>query len=216
MATFILADNQELSRYAFETMIKQDTSNRVFSANNRKALTELLIANQDAVVVLDYKLFDFIDDNQLMIASERFSKAVWLLVSDELTKNFLNRVIYTSHAFSIVFKGSPLSEIHEALKAVVRHSRFVCQQAMEIILAKDNLNSDENRSVPLTVTEIDIVKLIAQGKTTKEIAVERNLSVHTVTTHRKNIFRKLEINTVYELTKYALRLGLIDPAEFYI
>lgn len=68
----------------------------------------------------------------------------------------------------------------------------------------------------LTKTETEIVRAIAQGKTTKEIAAERFSSIHTITTHRKNIFRKLGINTAHEATKYALRAGLVDPSEFYI
>jgi DNA-binding CsgD family transcriptional regulator len=54
------------------------------------------------------------------------------------------------------------------------------------------------------------------GKTTKEIAYEQNLSFHTINTHRKNIFRKLEINNVHEAIKYALRAGIIDLSEYCI
>ena len=68
----------------------------------------------------------------------------------------------------------------------------------------------------LTETETEIVRAIAQGKTTKEIANERFSSVHTITTHRKNIFRKLGINTAHEVIKYALRAGLVDSSDFYI
>ena len=60
------------------------------------------------------------------------------------------------------------------------------------------------------------MKSIAMGKTTKEIANERFLSFHTVNTHRKNIFRKLNVNNVHEATKYALRAGIIDMAEYCI
>ena len=63
---------------------------------------------------------------------------------------------------------------------------------------------------------MEIVKAIAQGKTTKEIAAERVSSIHTITTHRKNIFRKLGINTAHEVVKYAFRAGLIDSSDFYI
>ena len=57
---------------------------------------------------------------------------------------------------------------------------------------------------------------IALGKTTKEIAFEHNLSFHTINTHRKNIFRKLEVNNVHDAIKYALRAGIIDSSEYYI
>ena len=68
----------------------------------------------------------------------------------------------------------------------------------------------------LTNTEKIILKEIALGKTTKEIAAERNLSFHTINSHRKNIFRKLEVNNVHEATKYAMRAGIVDMAEYYI
>ncbi|GAE15051.1 anthranilate synthase [Bacteroides pyogenes JCM 10003] len=54
------------------------------------------------------------------------------------------------------------------------------------------------------------------GKTTKEIAAEKNLSFHTINSHRKNIFRKLGVNNAHEATKYAMRAGIVDLAEYYI
>ena len=80
----------------------------------------------------------------------------------------------------------------------------------------DKEEKKEKRGSSLTVTECEILKLMALGKTTKEIAAERFLSVYTVMTHRKNIFRKLEVNNVYEATKYALRAGIVDAVEYYI
>ena len=65
----------------------------------------------------------------------------------------------------------------------------------------------------LTQTEKNILKEIALGKTTKEIAAEKNLSFHTINSHRKNIFRKLGVNNVHEATKYAMRAGIVDLAE---
>ena len=84
---------------------------------------------------------------------------------------------------------------------------------MEAILSQQH--EDEKPDL-LTATETEIVRAIAQGKTTKEIAADRFSSVHTITTHRKNIFRKLGVNTAHEVTRYALRAGLLDPSEFYI
>ncbi len=50
----------------------------------------------------------------------------------------------------------------------------------------------------------------------KEIAALRNSSVHTIITHKKNLFRKLEVNNIYEATKYALKAGMIELVEYYI
>ena len=98
---------------------------------------------------------------------------------------------------------------------VSQHNRYLSQRAMETIIAQQQEEKQMSNYV-LTQTETEIVRAIAQGKTTKEIAAERYLSVHTVTTHRKNIFRKLGINTAHEATRYALRAGLVDSSEFYI
>ena len=214
MRNYIIADNQELTRFALESLLKKDEENVVYRAFDKARLVELLKEHESAVVLLDYTLFDFADEDQLLIIAERFNLSDWILISDELTPQFLRRVVYSSHQFSVVYKDGPLSEVREALSAVNRHTRYLSQRALETIITQQQ-QEEETPSV-LTTTEMEIVKGIALGKTTKEIAAERFSSIHTVTTHRKNIFRKLGINTAHEAVRYALRAGLIDPSEFYI
>lgn len=214
MRNFIIADNQELTRYALESLLRQDEDNSVHKAYDKVGLVELLKEHENAVVLLDYTLFDFTDEDQLLIIAERFSLSQWILISDDLTPQFLRRVIYSSHQFSIVYKDGSLKDIRDALDAVSRHGRHISQRALETIIIQQQ--EEEERPSVLTTTEMEIVKAIAQGKSTKEIANERFSSIHTITTHRKNIFRKLGINTAHEAVKYALRAGLIDPSEFYI
>jgi len=214
MRNYIIADNQELTRFALESLLQKDEDITVYRAFDRAGLVALLKEHESAVVLLDYTLFDFADEDQLLIIAERFALSQWILISDELTPQFLRRVVYSSHQFSVVFKDGPLSEVREALNAVERHSRYLSQRALETITIQQQ--EEEKSENILTTTEMEIVKAIAQGKTTKEIAAERFSSIHTVTTHRKNIFRKLGINTAHEAVKYALRAGLIDPSEFYI
>ena len=214
MRNYIIADNQELTGYALQSLLKRDEGSAVFRALDKAGLVALLKEHESAVVLLDYTLFDFADEDQLLIIAERFNLSDWILISDELTPQFIRRVVYSSHQFSVVFKDGPMSEIREALQAVNRHSRYLSQRALETIIAQQQ--EEEKSDNILTQTETEIVRAIAQGKTTKEIAAERFSSIHTVTTHRKNIFRKLGINTAHEAVKYALRAGLIDPSEFYI
>ncbi len=214
MRKYIIADNQELTRFALESLLQKDEEDAVYRAFDKARLVELLKEHESAVVLLDYTLFDFADEDQLLIIAERFNLSQWILISDDLTPQFIRRVVYSSHQFSVVFKDGPLSEVREALSAVNRHTRYLSQRALETIITQQQ-QEEETPSV-LTTTEMEIVKGIALGKTTKEIAAERFSSIHTVTTHRKNIFRKLGINTAHEAVKYALRAGLIDPSEFYI
>ena len=215
MRKYIVADNQELTAFAIRSLLKRDEEQVVYRAVDKAGLIQLLREHEDSVVILDYTLFDFADEDQLLIVAERFALSEWILLSDELTPQFIRRVVYSSHQFSVVFKDGPLNEVREALRSVERHNRYLSQRALETIITQQQEEEDKSDSI-LTQTESEIVKAIAQGKTTKEIAAERFSSIHTVTTHRKNIFRKLGINTAHEAVKYALRAGLIDPSEFYI
>lgn len=213
MKHYILADNQELTGFALQSLLKRDEANLVLRASDKAGLIELLKEHEDAVVLLDYTLFDFLDEDNLLIVSERFPLTRWVLISDELSRNLMRKTIYASHAFSVVFKSEPMAVIHDAISAATNQKRYISQRATEVILTQDQ--QEEHHSV-LTATEIEIAKAIALGKTTKEIANERFSSVHTITTHRKNIFRKLGANTAHEVVKYALRAGWVDPSEFYI
>ena len=186
--TYILADNQDLTRFAVESLIRQSGDSRTLRVSDRAGLVEALKAHESAVVVLDYTLFDIADEEQLLIISE-----------------------YSSHRFSIVFKDEQLKSLRDALRSASAGQRFISQRAMEIILAQQ---TEEKQPDVLTATERDIVRAIAKGLTTKEIAEERFSSVHTITTHRKNIFRKLGVNTAHEVVKYALRAGLVESFEF--
>ncbi len=178
--------------------------------------TELLLQlskHPDSAVVLDYTLFDINDVDEMQILCERFPQTRWIIFSFDLTPDFVRRLVAISHQFSILLKDSPLSEIRECLLLVSQQKRYICQRMTEILLTPAAPQDEDHH---LTKTETEILKDIALGLTTKEIAECRFSSFHTVNTHRKNIFRKLGVNNVHEATRYALRAGLVDAAEYYI
>ena len=93
MRNYIIADNQELTRFALESLLNKDEDNAVYRAFDRAGLVALLKEHESAVVLLDYTLFDFADEDQLLIISERFSLSDWILISDDLTPQFIRRVV---------------------------------------------------------------------------------------------------------------------------
>lgn len=212
MNAIILADRQDITaegiRRVFEAMGEQ----QLFKADDKAGLVELLCRYPDAVVVLDFTLFDINDAEELMVLHERFQQTRWVLFSVDLSSDMVRRVA-VSQCFSVLLKECPLHEIKECLQMACRHNRYICRNMMEQLLVPAHHDVEETR---LTKTETQILVDIARGMTTKEIAEKRFSSFHTVNTHRKNIFRKLGVNTVHEATKYALRAGLIDAAEYYI
>ena len=171
MRKYIIADKQELTRFALESLLRQDEENVVYKVSDKAGLVALLKEHESAVVFLDYTLFDFTDEEQLLIIAERFNLSDWILISDELTPQFIRRVVYSSHQFSVVFKDGPLNEVREALKSVEHHTRYLSQRALETIITQQQ-EEDKTDNI-LTQTETEIVKAIALGKTTKEIAAER-------------------------------------------
>lgn len=171
-------------------------------------------------MILDYTLFDFAGADELIVLRERFKEVDWLLFSDELSIGFLRQVLFSSMAFGVVMKDNSKEEILTALQCASRKERFICNHVTNLLLSGNIQQVSSSTNIQedhlLTATEKNILKEIASGKTTKEIAAEKNLSFHTINSHRKNIFRKLGVNNVHEATKYAMRAGIVDLAEYYI
>lgn len=216
----ILADRQDITRaglqYVLTDMfpgIELHYSEDKASLIERLKLSDFRPSNE-AIVVLDYTQFDFINDSELSIVAARFPHSRWILFSEELSVDLVRRVIGAGAQFSVLLKESPMNEIRECIKYAVNDHRYICQRMTELLFAPQQ--HVEQELVTLTKTETEILRDIALGLTTKEIAEKRFSSFHTVNTHRKNIFRKLSVNNVHEATRYALRAGIVDEAEYYI
>ena len=213
MIHYIIADNQELTRAGLKSVIKAKQPGEVTIADDKTELIIQLKEHPESIILLDYTLFDFNDANSLLITADRFAKSQWILISEDLTTDFIAQIYYSSRNISILFKDAPINDLVNALHSASEGERFISQRAAEILL---NQRQKEEVETNLTQTEVEILKAIAQGKTTKEIANERFSSVHTINTHRKNIFIKIGVNSAHEAIKYAFRSGLVDTSEFYI
>lgn len=215
MRQVILADKQDITKAGILYLLNCFKGfGKIAEADNKRELLIGLVEEPDSIVILDYSLFDFSSQEELFIMNARFNAAYWIIFSEELSEEFLQRLVHNNSSFSVVFKDSSKEEIGSALELSLKNERFICNRASNQLLGKRN--STDHQDHILTGSEKEILHLLALGKTTKEIAAERFSSYHTITTHRKNIFRKLEVNTVYEATKYALRAGIVDSAEYYI
>jgi DNA-binding NarL/FixJ family response regulator len=209
---FLLADNQDITRAGIQYYLTPLAVNSVEEVADKATLLARLAAEPTSAVVLDYTLFDIQGIDDLLVMVTRFPQAHWLLFSDELSEDFIRRVSLEPQV-SMMLKNNSGDEIRTALQCVARGERFLCHQVTNLLLTA--AKSVDVHSV-LTPTELDILRMIARGLSVKEIAQERVSSIHTIVTHKKNIFRKLEVNNVYEATKYALRAGLVEMVEYYL
>ena len=220
MREFIIADNQDITKAGMMFLLsRQKDTALLLEADNKAELIQQLRLHPGAVVILDYSSFDFVSSDELIVLHERFKEADWLLFSDELSIGFLRQVLFSSMSFGVVLKDNSKEEILTALQCASRKERFICNHVSNLLLSGNSQTSllhPIQQNDLLTPAERSILKEIALGKTTKEIAVERNLSFHTINSHRKNIFRKLGVNNAHEATKYAMKAGIVDLVEYYI
>lgn len=211
MKVCIVADNQFITRLGTVFLLQKYNVDTIIEVDGLAALQQSLTAHPDAVVVLDYTLFDFQSLDQLLNTLIYYDQSRWLLFSDELSPYFVSNILLSDPYMSVVMKTDSKQEIEMAFGSLLNGDVHVCEWAKQIVNDKKNENIIE-----LTASEKLVLHEIALGKTTKEIAFDKNLSFHTVNTHRKNIFRKLEINNVHEAIRYAIRAGIFDVAEYYI
>lgn len=213
--TFLLADPYDLSRAGLRVFAQATAPEAaVIDLADASRLPAALASPREGrtVVVVDYPHVDTRQADEALALIDRYAEVGWVVCTAELEPDFIRR-LSRRKGVSIVLKTNAEEEIRSALRCAARGERFFCHQVTDLIL---NTTPQKDFHSLLTTTEKEVLRLIAQGLTVKEIAAQRHSSAHTIITHKKNIFRKLKVNNVYEATKYALRAGLVEMVEYYI
>lgn len=212
MPAFILADNQPLTANGLQWAIARlYATSKVYTASNKQQLLGLLAKHSIDGVVLDYSFFDLTSTEDLRNISLRYPSVQWLLVQHEYTDRMALELEH-EQSLSFLTKECTHAELSDALLATIAKQRYVCAA-----VRKQWLHATRPLAVAsiLTPAEQEVLALIAQGMTVKAIATARHSSTHTIVTHKKNIFRKLQVSTIHEATRIALRLGLVE-ADYFI
>lgn len=212
----IIADSQYLVVEALKSLIKKDE--RYFIAgvtDNQNGLYKLLKKVTSGLLITDFAMIDFDDFNDLEKIRLQYPKIAVLILTNSITKAEFSGLTKLGIK-NIIYKTTDKDELFSAIEATLKGKKYYSDQILDLFIdlgaSKNGVEVEKN----LTASEIEIVKLIADGLTTKEIAAKRNISYHTVNTHRKNIFRKVEVSNVSELTMYAIKAGWINNIEYYI
>lgn len=163
---------------------------------------------------IDVLLFDF--DSEGSITLDDLNKVHHInpdvqiiMVSSHQDPTQVNRAMRHGVA-GYLFKECDESEIINAVKFACKGDRFFCNRVLDILLDNKRVEEDPDcLPTRLSKREVEIVELIAEGLTANEIADRLCLSAHTVSTHRKNIFRKLGVRSTAELVRHAMSSALI-------
>jgi DNA-binding NarL/FixJ family response regulator len=114
-------------------------------------------------------------------------------------------------AAGYVSKSVADRELVEACRAALRGEPFICPPATRPVVARVLEQGHDRAADPLTPRESEILKLVAEGHNTKEIAEALVISEKTVEKHRRNLLEKLQVRDRVDLTRYAIRTGLTEP-----
>jgi DNA-binding NarL/FixJ family response regulator len=127
----------------------------------------------------------------------------------------LVREIVQAGVRAYIMKSDADRDLIAAVEALSNHRPFFTARAADMLLdgfrrPKTDIDTDTVIRNRLTTREREIVQLLAEGKSSKEVAVALGISVKTAETHRANIMRKLELHSVSELVRYAVRNQIIE------
>lgn len=210
--SIVLADSQYLIRLGLKNLIRSVAGFSIKTeASNESELLSFLKKEKADVIILDYNQPGAFDISTIQKVNKIAPQSNFLIISADNNKNNIYEVLELG-VNSFLTKQCEEDEILNAIKATAKGDKFFCNNVLNYILEKSfspEIDGDCSPT-PLSFREIQIVKLIVAGKIAKEIADDLNLSTHTVYTHRKNIMKKLELNSTSELVIYALNHGIIE------
>lgn len=212
----LIADNSYLIREGFRSIITSNADLKlVGEADKAEVLAEKLMLYRPNVLVIDYSsLYFCIDD--ILVINQQFPEVNILAVTNPQSKNVISKAIENG-VLSHLLKDCGKDEIIEAVYNTAKGQKFFCGKILDVILKDKETNAAEKIScegIKLSPREIEIIQNVAEGLSNKEIAERLFLSVHTVTTHRKNIMSKLGVNNTAGLMMFAIRQELIEPNKF--
>jgi DNA-binding NarL/FixJ family response regulator len=211
-----IADSQFLITQSLISLIQiSDQYSFIGHADNVNDLNDLLKSNEIDLLITDFNLVDYSGFNNLEGIALQYPKIHILILTNQTNRNELNEFAKIGIK-NIIYKTADKDEIFTAVDLSLRNKNYYSDEVLDLLRISNPANNVMQESYYLTPTEINIVKLIASGLTTKGIASQLNISFHTVMSHRKNIFRKLNINSASELIMYAVRAGLIENIEYHI
>ncbi|MGA3293894.1 MAG: response regulator transcription factor [Candidatus Acidiferrales bacterium] len=212
----LVVDDHDLMRRGIRSLLESHPGWEVCGEahTGREAVTQAEALKPD-VVVLDISMPDLngIEAARRIRKSSPNTEVLILSVhySDQLIREILEAGVR-----GYIVKSDSDRDLVIAVETLANHKPFFTPRATEVILG--NLNgrrgeggAPESLRERLTSREREIVQLLAEGKSSKEVASSLCISVKTAETHRANIMRKLQLHTVTDLVRYAVRNQIIEP-----
>lgn len=205
----LLADDHQVVRESLRALLEREGYKIIGEASNGQEAVKIAETSHPDVAVLDISMAAL---NGLDAAAEiqkvsPRTKTIFLTVHDE-DPYLLNAL--RAGARGYVIKTHAAQELLRAIREASRGGVYLSPEVSRAVIHAYQ-NKTELVSDPLSARERQVLQLIAEGKTTKEVAGVLNISVKTAETHRTRIMEKLDIHETASLVRYAIRRGIIEP-----
>ncbi len=215
-AKILIADDHQIVREGLRSLFEKETDLEVIgeAENGRQAVRMARDLKPD-VVVMDIAMPDLNGIEAMRQVLAEFPAAKVLALSMHANKHYVIEALKAG-ASGYLLKDSAFDELVQAIRAVVANQCYLSPEITGAVI--DDVvhrRPAESRLVAprLSSREREVLQLVAEGRTTQQIARRLFISRKTVDTHRQHIMKKLDLHSVAELTKYAVRKGLttIEP-----
>ncbi len=208
----LIADDHKLMRDGLRALIEREADMQIVGeSDNGTAIIAHAKKLNPHVVVMDVSMPDLngIEATRKIIAANSGIKVVAL--SGHADERFVREML-TAGASAYVLKHTAGEELMRAIRIIMKGQKYLSPEvAHGVVNAYVELSRPRGEAtafVVLTDREREVLQKTAEGHTTKDIAAALGISIKTVETHRRNIMEKLQMSSVAELTKYAIRAGL--------
>jgi DNA-binding NarL/FixJ family response regulator len=206
----LLADDHALVRHGLRMVLNAAPDLEVtVEAGDGAEAVELGLREDVHLAVLDVMMPRLTGLQAAAELSRRRPELKLLMLSMHDSEQYLFEALRAG-ASGYVLKTAADRDLVEAVRAAMRGEPFLYPAAVTALI-RDYLVREEVPADPLTPRELQVLKLIAEARTSDQIAEELSISRRTVDRHRENILAKLGMRDRVELTRYAIRRGLIDP-----
>ena len=209
MIRVLIADDHQMFIDGLKSLLERESGIEITgSANNGTQALECIEAQKPDVVLLDINMPEMNGINTTALIRKKYPAVKVLILTMYKTKGFINGLTRTGAA-GYILKNTSHSELMEAIRTVAAGSTFFSKEVAETLSDKKprfEVHSDAS----LSKREIEIIREIAKGLTTKQIAEKLFISYYTIETHRKNILSKLQLTNTAEVILYASQSGLLD------
>lgn len=209
----VLADDHQILREGLRAMLEKEYNMEVLgeAADGREAL-RLIREKTPDVIVMDITMPGLNGVEATRQIRNEFPQIKVVALSMHDDKRFVLNMLKAG-ASAYLLKDGGFKEVVKAVNAVMANKTYLSPDVTDVVLTDylKNMNLQEvSVFALLSPREREVLQLIAEGKTTLQIADVMHVSTKTIETHRHHIMQKLQISSIAELTKYAIREGLTD------